>query len=144
MVYSHPTIEKMYYSHETESGWDSSEILSNSNLTTAPSLWFDGADMHILYRDSNLDRLERVIKTGSGWTTATELGSGLAVGLEHVALQLSTGTPIVATTVNNSSVYQLQILDIDNDVTTTLTNVTDGSSQLAMRGLSTYRRSPQP
>ena len=132
MVYSHPTIEKMYYSHETESGWDSSEILSNSNLTTAPSLWFDGADMHILYRDSNLDRLERVIKTGSGWTTATELGSGLAVGLEHVALQLSTGTPIVATTVNNSSVHQLQILDIDNDVSTTLTNVTDGSSQLAM------------
>ena len=41
MVYSHPTIEKLYYSYETVSGWSSSEILSNANLSSSPSLWFD-------------------------------------------------------------------------------------------------------
>ncbi|MEC7113136.1 MAG: VCBS repeat-containing protein, partial [Candidatus Thermoplasmatota archaeon] len=132
MVYSHPTIEKMYYSTETESGWSNSEILSNANLSSAPSLWFDGADMHILYRDSSLDRLERVTKSGSTWSTATELGSGEAVGIEHVALQVPSGPTLVATTVNNSSVHELQILDIDGDVSTPLTNLSDGASQLAM------------
>ena len=132
MVYSHPTIEKMYYSTETASGWSNSEILSNANLSSAPSLWFDGADMHILYRDSSLDRLERVTKSGSTWSTATELGSGEAVGIEHVALQVPSGPTLVATTVNNSSVHELQILDIDSDVSTPLTNFSDGASQLAM------------
>lgn len=132
MVYSHLTIEKLYYSSESETGWASTEILSNSNLTSAPSLWFNGADMHILYRDSSLESLERLTKSGSSWSTATELNAGVAVGLEHAALQLSTGSTIVATTVNNSSIHELQILDIDNDVSTTLTNFTDGSSQLAM------------
>ena len=132
MVYSHPSIEKMYYSTETASGWSNSEILSNANLSSAPSLWFDGADMHILYRDSSLDRLERVTKSGGTWSTATELGSGEAVGIEHVALQVPSGPTLVATTVNNSSVHELQILDIDNDVSTPLTNFSDGASQLAM------------
>ena len=132
MVYSHPTIEKMYYSTETVSGWSNNEILSNANLSSAPSLWFDGADMHILYRDSSLDRLERVTKSGSTWSTATELGSGEAVGIEHVALQVPSGPTLVATTVNNSSVHELQILDIDNDVSIPLTNLSDGASQLAM------------
>ena len=132
MVYSHPTIEKMYYSTETASGWSYNEILSNANLSFAPSLWFDGADMHILYRDSSLDRLERVTKSGSTWSTATVLASGEAVGIEHVALQIPSGPTLVATTVNNSSVHELQILDIDNDVSTPLTNFTDGTSQLAM------------
>ena len=132
MVYSHPSIEKMYYSTETASGWSNNEILSNANLSSAPSLWFDGADMHILYRDSSLDRLERVTKSGGTWSTATELGSGVAVGIEHVALQVPSGPTLVATTVNNSSVHELQILDIDNDVSTPLTNFSDGASQLAM------------
>ena len=132
MVYSHPTIEKMYYSTETASGWSNNEILSNANLSSAPSLWFDGVDMHILYRDSSLDRLERLTKSGSTWSTATELGSGEAVGIEHVALQVPSGLTLVATTVNNSGVHELQILDIDNDVSTPLTNFSDGASQLAM------------
>ena len=132
MVYSHPTIEKMYYATETESGWSNNEILSNANLSFAPSLWFDGADMHILYRDSSLDRLERVTKSGSTWSTATELGTGEAVGIEHVTLQVPSGPTLVATTVNNSSVHELQILDIDNDVSTPLTHFSDGASQLAM------------
>ena len=64
MVYSHATIEKLYYSAESETdptGWSSSEILSNSNLTASPSIWFEGADMHILYRDSNLNSLEHLV-----------------------------------------------------------------------------------
>ena len=132
LVYSHPTTEKLYYTTETESGWSNSEILSNANLSFAPSLWFDGADMHILYRDSSLDRLERATKSGSTWSTTTELGIGEAVGIEHVALQVPSGPTLVATTVNNSSVHELQILDIDNDVSTSLTNFSDGASQLAM------------
>ena len=132
LVYSHPTTEKLYYTTETESGWSNSEILSNANLSSAPSLWFDGADMHILYRDSSLDRLERVTKSGSTWSTTSVLGIGEAVGIEHVALQVPSGPTLVATTVNNSSVHELQILDIDNDVSTSLTNFSDGASQLAM------------
>ena len=132
MVYSHPTIEKLYYSYETESGWSSSEILSNANLSSSPSLWFDGGDMHILYRDSSLERLERVTKSGSSWSTATELETGQAVGIEHATLQVPSGPTLVATTVNNSSVHELQVLDIDNGVSTTLTNFSDGVSQLAM------------
>jgi len=132
MVYSHPTIEKLYYSYETVSGWSSSEILSNANLSSSPSLWFDQGDMHILYRDSSLDRLEQLTKSGSSWSTATLLGTGEAVGTEHAMLQVPSGPALVATTVNNSSVHELQILDIDNDVSTKLTNFSDGASQLAM------------
>ena len=49
-------------------------------------------DMHILYRDSNLNSLEHLIKSGSSWSTATELAEGEALGVEHVALQLANGT----------------------------------------------------
>ncbi|CAI8294281.1 MAG: Alpha-agarase [Euryarchaeota archaeon UBA443] len=132
MVYSHNTIENLYYSTESSSGWSSSEILSDSNLTSSPSIWFEGADMHILYRDANLDKIEHLIKSGGIWSTDTELDYGMAVGNEHVALQLSNGTTLVATTVNNSGTYELQILDIDNDVSTTLRNLSDGTAELSM------------
>ena len=135
MVYSHATIEKLYYSAESQTdptGWSSTEILSNSNLTASPSIWFEGADMHILYRDSNLNSLEHLVKSGGTWSTETELTSGLAVGTEHDALQLSNGTTLVATTVNNSGTHTLEILDIDHDVSTTLRNLSDGTAELSM------------
>ena len=135
IIYSHNTIEKLYYSTEDSSGsggWDTNEILSNSNLTSSPTVWFEGADMHVLYRDANLDKIEHLIKSGSSWSTATELDSGLAVGKEHVALQLSNGTTLVATTVNNSGIHELQIVDIDHDVSTPLRNLSDGTAELSM------------
>ena len=52
--------------------------------------------MHILYRDSSLESLERLTKSGSSWSTATELDAGVAVGLEHAALQLSTGSACIS------------------------------------------------
>ena len=132
VVYSHNTIEKLYHSTEGASGWSASEILSNSNLTASPSLWFEGPDMHILYRDSSLNTLEHLIKSGSTWSTETELDSGDAVGYEHASLQLSNGTTLVATTVNNSGVHELQIVDIDHDVSTTLTTLIDDATRLSM------------
>ena len=132
VVYSHNVIEKLYHSTETSTGWSGTEILSDSNLTAPPSLWFDGMDMHILYRDSNLNSLEHLVKSGSGWSTATELSEGDALGKEHVALQLANGTTLVATTVNNSGAHQLHIVDIDNDVSTPLRNLSDGTAELSM------------
>ena len=132
VVYSHNVIEKLYHSTETSTGWSGTEILSDSNLTAPPSLWFDGMDMHILYRDSNLNSLEHLVKSGSGWSTATELSEGDALGKEHVALQLANGTTFVATTVNNSGAHQLHIVDIDNDVSTPLRNLSDGTAELSM------------
>ena len=132
VVYSHNTIEKLYYSAEGAGTWSSSEILSNSNLTSSPSLWFEGSDMHILYRDSNLESLEHITKSGGTWSTETELNPGVALGTEHVSLQLGNGTTLVATTVNNSGVHELQILDIDNDFSTVLRNMSDGTAELSM------------
>ena len=135
MVYSHNTIEKLYYSTESPGspdGWSSTEILSNSNLTSPASVWFEGSDMHILYRDSNLDKIEHLIKSGSSWSADTELDAGMAVGREHATIQLSNGTTFVATTVNNSGVHELQVLDIDHDVSTSLRNMSDGTAELSM------------
>ena len=132
VVYSHYTIEKLYYSTEEAGTWSSSEILSNSNLSSSPSLWFEGSDMHVLYRDSNLDSLEHITKSGGTWSTETELSPGMALGTEHVSLQLGNGTTLVATTVNNSGVHELQILDIDNDFSTVLRNMSDGTAELSM------------
>ena len=84
--------------------------------------------MHILYRDSSLNTLEHLIKSGSTWSTETELDSGDAIGYEHASLQLSNGTTLVATTVNNSGVHELQIVDIDHDVSTTLTTLIDDAT----------------
>ena len=131
MVYSHPTIEKMYYSTETASGWSNSEILSNANLSSAPSLCSDGADMHILYRDSSLDRLERVTKSEARGQQPQNL-EAVKLWVSSTLYCRSHQASLVATTVNNSSVHELQILDIDSDVSTPLTNFSDGSSQLAM------------
>ena len=135
IVYSHNSIEKLYYSTEdpgSSGGWDSTEIQSNSNLTSQPTIWFEGSDLHVLYRDANLDKIEHMTKTGTTWTTETELDFGRAVGIEHSAVQLSNGTTMVATTVNNSGVYELQVLDIDHDFSTSLTTLSDGATELSM------------
>ena len=49
VVYSHNSIEKLYHSTETSTGWSAIEILSNSNLTAPPSLWFDGVDLSLIH-----------------------------------------------------------------------------------------------
>lgn len=135
IVYSHNSIEKLYYSTEDPSssdGWDTSEILSNSNLTAQPTIWFEGTDLHVLYRDANLDKIEHMTHTGGAWTSETELDSGYAVGIEHSAVQLSNGTTLVATTVNNSGTHELQVLDIDNDASTTLRTLSDETAEISM------------
>ena len=48
-------------------------------------------------------------------STANELAEGDAIGVEHSASAYK-WNDLVATTVNNSGAHQLQIIDIDNDV----------------------------
>jgi hypothetical protein len=134
VVYSHATISKLYYSTEDASkpdGWSGDE-LGTANLTTSPSLWFEGSDMHILTRDSELDRIQHIVKTQSGFLTSTILASGLAVGDEVVTTQLWNGTSMLATTVNNSDVFELQVLNINAGSSETLVDFTDGDSEISM------------
>ena len=134
VVYSHATISKLYYSTEDASkpdGWSGDE-LGTANLTTSPSLWFEGSDMHILTRDSELDRIQHIVKTQSGFLTSTILASGLAVGEEVVTTQLWNGTSMLATTVNNSDVFELQVLNINAGSSETLVDFTDGDSEISM------------
>ena len=134
VVYSHATIPKLYYSTEDSSkpdGWSGDE-LSTANLTSSPSLWFEGSDMHILIRDSELDRIQHIVKTQSGFTTSTILASGLAVGNEAVTTQLWDGTSMLATTVNNSGAFELQVIDLNTGSSQTLVGLTDGNTEISM------------
>ena len=134
VVYSHATISKLYYSTEDASnpdGWSGDE-LGTANLTTSPSLWFEGSDMHILTRDSELDRIQHFVKTQSGFLTSTILASGLAVGEDVVTSQLWNGTTMLATTVNNSDVFELQVVNINAGSSETLVDFTDGDSKISM------------
>ena len=134
VVYSHDTIPKLYYSTEDSSkpnGWSGDE-LGTANLTSSPSLWFDGSDMHILTRDSELDRIQHIVKTQSGFTTSTILASGLAVGNEAVTTQLWDGTSMLATTVNNSGAFELQVIDLNTGSSQTLVGLTDGNTEISM------------
>lgn len=134
VVYSHKTIQKLYYSTEDSTkpdGWSGDE-LGTANLTTSPSLWFEGSDMHIITRDSELDRIQHIVKTSSGFQTSTVVESGLAVGREAVVTQLWNGTSMLATTVNNSDVFELQVLNIEAGSFETLVDFTDGDSKISM------------
>jgi hypothetical protein len=88
--------------------------------------------MHILTRDSELDRIQHIVKTQSGFTTSTILASGLAVGNEAVTTQLWDGTTMLATTVNNSGAFELQVIDINTGSSQTLVGLTDGDSEISM------------
>ena len=134
VVYSHKTIQKLYYSTEDATkpdGWSGDE-LGTVNLTTSPSLWFEGSDMHIITRDSVLGRIQHIVKTSSGFQTSTVVDSGLAVGREAVATQLWNGASMLATTVNNSGTFELQVININTGSFETLVNFTDGGSKISM------------
>ena len=134
VVYSHATISKLYYSTEDSSkpgGWSGDE-LGTANLTTSPSLWFEGSDMHILTRDSVLDRIQHIVKTPSGFQTSTIVASGFAVGKDVVATQLWNGTSMLATTVNNGGVFELQVVNIGAGSSETLVDFMDGDSEITM------------
>ena len=134
VVYSHATISKLYYSTEDSSkpgGWSGDE-LGTANLTTSPSLWFEGSDMHILTRDSILNRIQHIVKTPSGFQTSTIVASGFAVGKDVVATQLWNGTSMLATTVNNGGVFELQVVNIGEGSSETLVDFMDGDSEITM------------
>jgi len=134
VVYSHATISKLYYSTEDSSkpdGWSGDE-LGTANLTTSPSLWFEGSEMHIVNRDSELNRIQHIVKTQAGFQTSTIVASGMAVGEEAVTTQLWNGTSMLATTVDNNGAFELQVINIDAGLSETLVDFIDGDSELSM------------